>query len=257
MDVVLKSTKNFSPDNILGEGGFGIVYKGDLYGKHVAIKRCANAAMDTERLREFDGEIEVLGKLKHFNLVQLLGYCIHGNERILVYEYLSAGSLRDHLKQGGHTPLTWTQRVIIALDVARGIQYLHSMAHESFIHRDLKPSNILLDRDLRAKISDFGLVRPALDKDKVKIAGTFGYVAPEYANDAGNLTTKVDVFAYGVILMEMITGRGVIDNSFPEDERYLLPIFRRKVIGKDDLKKIVDPKMELNTDNWKVLFGVS
>ncbi|KAG8090788.1 hypothetical protein GUJ93_ZPchr0011g27338 [Zizania palustris] len=187
MEVLLEATDNFSEDCILGKGGFGVVFKGNLNGKLVAVKRCDGGTMGTKGHQEFLAEIDVLRKVRHRHLVALLGYCIHGNERLLVYEYMSGGTLREHLcdlQQSGYAPLTWTQRMIIALDVARGIEYLHGLAQETFIHRDLKPSNILLDQDLRAKVSDFGLVKPAKDTEKAlttRVAGTFGYLAPEYA----------------------------------------------------------------------------
>jgi Leucine-rich repeat (LRR) protein len=188
MSVLLKATNNFDEDYILGRGGFGVVFKGTLNGKLVAVKRCDSGTMGTKGLQEFMAEIDVLRKVRHRHLVALLGYCTHGNERLLVYEYMSGGTLREHLcdlQQSGYAPLTWTQRMTIALDVARGIEYLHGLAQETFIHRDLKPSNILLDQDLRAKVSDFGLVKLAKDTDKsmmTRVAGTFGYLAPEYAS---------------------------------------------------------------------------
>ncbi|KAJ1275440.1 hypothetical protein BS78_05G135600 [Paspalum vaginatum] len=191
MSVLLKATNNFDEGYILGRGGFGVVFKGTLNGKLVAVKRCDSGTMGTKGLQEFMAEIDVLRKVRHRHLVALLGYCTHGNERLLVYEYMSGGTLREHLcdlQQSGYTPLTWTQRMTIALDVARGIEYLHGLAQETFIHRDLKPSNILLDQDLRAKVSDFGLVKLAKDTDKsmmTRVAGTFGYLAPEYASACG------------------------------------------------------------------------
>ncbi|KAL5204845.1 hypothetical protein ABZP36_009716 [Zizania latifolia] len=262
MEVLLKATNNFSEDCILGRGGFGVVFKGNLNGKLVAVKRCDGGTMGTKGHQEFLAEIDVLRKVRHRHLVALLGYCTHGNERLLVYEYMSGGTLREHLcdlQQSGYTPLTWTQRMIIALDVARGIEYLHGLAQETFIHRDLKPSNILLDQDLRAKVSDFGLVKPAKDTEKAlttRVAGTFGYLAPEYAT-TGKVTTKVDVYAYGVILMEMITGRKVLDDSLPDDETHLVTIFRRNMLDKEKFRKFVDPTLELSAESWNSLLEVS
>lgn len=262
MSVLLKATNNFDEDYILGRGGFGVVFKGTLNGKLVAVKRCDSGTMGTKGLQEFMAEIDVLRKVRHRHLVALLGYCTHGNERLLVYEYMSGGTLRGHLcdlRHSGYTPLTWTQRMIIALDVARGIEYLHGLAQETFIHRDLKPSNILLDQDLRAKVSDFGLVKLAKDTDKsmmTRVAGTFGYLAPEYAT-TGKVTTKVDVYAYGVILMEMITGRKVLDDSLPEDEAHLVTIFRRNMVDKEKFRKFVDPTLELSAESWNSLLEVA
>ncbi|KAG8089778.1 hypothetical protein GUJ93_ZPchr0011g27997 [Zizania palustris] len=262
MEVLLNATNNFSEDCILGRGGFGVVFKGDLNGKLIAVKRCDSGAMGTKGQQEFLAEIDVLRKVRHRHLVALLGYCTHGNERLLVYEYMSGGTLQEHLcdlQKSGYTPLTWTQRMTIALDVARGIEYLHGLAQETFIHRDLKPSNILLDQDLRAKVSDFGLVKLAKDTDKsllTRVAGTFGYLAPEYAT-TGKVTTKVDVYAYGVILMEMITGRKVLDDSLPDDETHLVTIFRRNMLDKEKFRKFVDPKLELSAEAWNSLLEVA
>lgn len=262
INVLLKATNNFDEGCILGRGGFGVVFKGNLNGKLVAVKRCDSGAMGTKGLQEFMAEIDVLRKVRHRHLVALLGYCTHGNERLLVYEFMSGGTLREHLcdlQHSGYTPLTWTQRMTIALDVARGIEYLHGLAQETFIHRDLKPSNILLDQDLRAKVSDFGLVKLAKDTDKsmmTRVAGTFGYLAPEYAT-TGKVTTKVDVYAYGVILMEMITGRKVLDDSLPEDETNLVTIFRRNMLNKEKFRKFVDPTLDLNAEAWNSLLEVA
>ncbi|XP_066339926.1 receptor-like kinase TMK4 [Miscanthus floridulus] len=262
MSVLLKATNNFDEDYILGRGGFGVVFKGTLNGKLVAVKRCDSGTMGTKGLQEFMAEIDVLRKVRHRHLVALLGYCTHGNERLLVYEYMSGGTLREHLcdlQQSGYTPLTWTQRMTIALDVARGIEYLHGLAQETFIHRDLKPSNILVDQDLRAKVSDFGLVKLAKDTDKsmmTRVAGTFGYLAPEYAT-TGKVTTKVDVYAYGVILMEMITGRKVLDDSLPEDETHLVTIFQKNMLDKEKFRKFLDHTLELNAESWNSLLEVA
>ncbi|GAY51837.1 hypothetical protein CUMW_137330 [Citrus unshiu] len=148
------------------------------------------------RLKKFKSEFAVLTKVRHRHLVALLGYSLDGEERLLVYEFMSQGTLSRHLfnrKDEGLKPLEWSRRLIIALDVARGIEYLHGLAHESFIHRDLKPSNILLDHDMRAKVADFGLARLAPENGKhsteTRIAGTFGYLAPEYLENIVYLVT--------------------------------------------------------------------
>lgn len=188
IQVLRNVTNNFSEENILGRGGFGTVYKGELHdGTKIAVKRMESSVVSDKGLTEFKSEITVLTKMRHRHLVALLGYCLDGNERLLVYEYMPQGTLSQHLfhwKEEGLKPLDWTRRLAIALDVARGVEYLHTLAHQSFIHRDLKPSNILLGDDMRAKVSDFGLVRLAPEGKysiETRVAGTFGYLAPEYA----------------------------------------------------------------------------
>lgn len=194
IEVLRKATDNFSEKSILGRGGFGIVYKGELSdGTKLAVKRMEASMISGKGLHEFKAEIEVLTSVRHRNLVSLHGFCNNGSEKLLVYEYMPQGSLAEHLfeyKKMETLPLTWNQRVTIALDVARGVEYLHSMANQSFIHRDLKPTNILLGDDMRAKVCDFGLVRQAPDSNcsfETRLAGTFGYLAPEYAGMSWNL----------------------------------------------------------------------
>ena len=194
MQVLRQVTGDFSSQNILGSGGFGTVYRGELHdGTKIAVKRMESGALTSKGMSEFKSEISVLTKLRHRNLVSLRGYCLEGNERVLVYEFMPLGTLSQHLfdwEKLELEPLTWGARVSIALDVARAVEYLHSLAHQSFIHRDLKPSNILLGEGFRAKVSDFGLVRlaPADGKSSVetRLAGTFGYLAPEYAGKFWN-----------------------------------------------------------------------
>lgn len=188
IQVLRNVTNNFSNENILGRGGFGTVYKGELHdGTKIAVKRMESGVMSEKGLDEFKSEIAVLTKVRHRHLVALLGYCLDGNERLLVYEYMPQGTLSRYLfnwKEEGLKPLEWMKRLTIALDVARGVEYLHGLAQQSFIHRDLKPSNILLGDDMRAKVADFGLVRLAPDGKAslvTRLAGTFGYLAPEYA----------------------------------------------------------------------------
>ncbi|KAE8682991.1 putative receptor protein kinase TMK1 [Hibiscus syriacus] len=201
IQVSSEVTNNFSEENVLGRGGFGTVYKGELHdGSKIAVKRMESGVVSDKGLAEFKSEIAVLTKVRHRHLVTLLGYCLDGNERLLVYEYMPQGTLSRHLfnwEAEGLKPLEWTRRLTIALDVARGVEYLHGLAQQSFIHRDLKPSNILLGDDMRAKVADFGLVRLApLDGKQyieTRLAGTFGYLTPEYPV-TGRVTTKVDSF---------------------------------------------------------------
>lgn len=192
--VLREVTNDFSSDHIVGKGGFGVVYRGRLQdGTDIAVKRMMSVVVDDKGMDEFKAEIAVLTKVRHRHLVALLGYCAEDDERLLVYEYMPQGTLGQHLfeyKEYNWEPLTWKQRLIIALDVARGVEYLHTLALKCFIHRDLKPSNILLGDDMRAKVSDFGLVRPAPHgKNSVftRVAGTFGYLAPEYVGKYGYL----------------------------------------------------------------------
>ncbi|KAJ6923899.1 receptor protein kinase TMK1-like [Populus alba x Populus x berolinensis] len=189
VQVLRNVTKNFASENELGRGGFGVVYKGELDdGTKIAVKRMESGVISSKAIDEFQAEIAVLSKVRHRHLVSLLGYSVEGYERILVYEYMPQGALSKHLfhwKSSKLEPLSWKRRLNIALDVARGMEYLHNLAHRSFIHRDLKSSNILLGDDFRAKVSDFGLVKLAPDGEKsmvTRLAGTFGYLAPEYAD---------------------------------------------------------------------------
>lgn len=254
IQVLRSVTNNFSEENILGRGGFGTVYKGELHdGTKIAVKRMESGVITGKGLAEFKSEIAVLTKVRHRHLVALLGYCLDGDERLLVYEYMPQGTLSRYLfnwPAEGLKPLEWTKRLTIALDVARGVEYLHGLAHQSFIHRDLKPSNILLGDDMRAKVADFGLVRLAPEGKgsiETRIAGTFGYLAPEYAV-TGRVTTKVDVFSFGVILMELITGRKALDETQPEESVHLVTWFRRMHINKEMFRKAIDPTIDLNEE---------
>lgn len=263
IEVIRQVTDNFSERNIIGRGGFGVVYKGELHdGTKIAVKRMESTIMGTKGMNEFQAEIAVLSKVRHRHLVALLGYCVNGNERLLVYEYMPRGTLGQHLfewQQHGCPPLTWKQRVTIALDVARGVEYLHSLAQQSFIHRDLKPTNILLGDDMRAKVADFGLVRNAPDGKysvETRLAGTFGYLAPEYAA-TGRVTTKVDVYAFGVVLMEMITGRKALDDSMPDEKAHLVSWFRRVLINKDNIPKAIDQTLNPDEETLASIYRVA
>ncbi|GFQ05744.1 probable receptor protein kinase tmk1 [Phtheirospermum japonicum] len=250
VQVLRNVTKNFAPENELGRGGFGVVYKGELDdGTKIAVKRMEACVISSKALDEFQSEIAVLSKVRHKHLVSLLGYSVEGNERILVYEYMSNGALSKHLfhwKKLGLEPLSWKRRLNVALDVARGMEYLHTLAHQSFIHRDLKSSNILLGDDFRAKVSDFGLVKLAPDGEKsvvTRLAGTFGYLAPEYAV-MGKITTKADVFSFGVVLMELLTGMMALDEDRPEESQYLVAYFWQVKMSKDKLLSAIDPSLD-------------
>lgn len=256
VQVLRDVTKNFAPENELGRGGFGVVYKGELDdGTKIAVKRMEAGVISSKALDEFCSEISVLSKVRHRNLVSLLGYSVEGNERILVYEYMPQGALSTHLfnwKSLNLEPLSWKRRLNIALDVARGMEYLHTLAHQCFIHRDLKPSNILLADDFRAKVSDFGLVKPAPNGEKnsvvTKLAGTFGYLAPEYAV-TGKITTKADVFSFGVVLMELLTGRMALDEDRPDESQYLVAWFWNIKSSKEKLIAAIDPALDMKPES--------
>ncbi|CAN0923449.1 Receptor-like kinase TMK3 [Linum grandiflorum] len=251
VQVLKKVTDDFNSENELGRGGFGTVYKGRLEdGTMIAVKRMEAGVLNNSKgLGEFEAEIAVLSRARHRHLVSLLGYAIEGWERLLVYEYMSQGALSRHLfewRKFKMNPLCWTKRVGIALDVARGMEYLHSMARETFIHRDLKSSNILLGDDFRAKVSDFGLVKLAQNGQvsvATKLAGTFGYLAPEYAV-TGKITTKSDVFSYGVVLMELLTGLTALNDNRAEECRYLPDWFRHIRSDRGKIVDAIDPSLE-------------
>ncbi|KAL9240094.1 hypothetical protein vseg_014352 [Gypsophila vaccaria] len=263
IQVLRQVTDNFNENNVLGRGGFGVVYKGELHdGTKIAVKRMESGAMGTKGLKEFQAEIGVLTKVRHRHLVALLGSCVNGNERLLVYEYMPKGHLGQHLfewQEHNYPPLTWKQRVTIALDVGRGVEYLHSLAQTSFIHRDLKPSNILLGDNMRAKVADFGLVKNAPDGKysvETRLAGTFGYLAPEYAV-TGRVTTKIDVYAFGVILMELITGRKALDETMPDERSHLVTWFRRILINKENIRKSIDGVLDPDDETYEIICRVA
>lgn len=262
-EILRDVTEGFAEKNVLGKGGFGVVYKGTFPdGTMVAVKRMEAAVMSNKGLKEFQSEISVLSKVRHRNLVELKGYCAHRNERLLVYEYMAQGTLAQHLfeyQAMGVRPLEWTRRLSIALDVARGLEYLHGLAHKSFIHRDLKPSNILLDDKYAAKVSDFGLVKLAPENNfsvETRLAGTFGYLAPEYAV-TGRVTTKADVFSFGVVLMEMMTGRRALDETEAEENMHLVTWFRRTNTSPETFARCIDPTITMTEETLKSLNVVS
>ncbi|PQP97068.1 proline-rich receptor-like protein kinase PERK1 [Prunus yedoensis var. nudiflora] len=219
-EELLMATNGFSNANLLGQGGFGYVHKGVLpNGKVVAIKQLKAGSGQGER--EFQAEIEVISRVHHRHLVSLVGYCISGAQRMLIYEFVPNDTLEFHLHGKGRPTMNWPTRLKIALGSAKGLAYLHEDCQPKIIHRDIKASNILLDHNFEAKVADFGLAKVSLDTDthvSTRVMGTFGYLAPEYAS-SGKLTEKSDVFSFGVVLLELITGRQPIDKtqSFTDD----------------------------------------
>ena len=223
IDAIRSATANFSRKNIIGKGGYGNVYKGILPdGSQVALKRFKNCSASGDE--EFRHEVEVIASVRHVNLVELRGYCIattqlEGHQRIIVCDLMKNGSLHDHLFGWASTStdkkLSWPIRQKIAVGTARGISYLHNGIHPSIIHRDIKASNILLDDDFEPKVADFGLAKFAPDgvsHVSTRVAGTLGYLAPEYAL-YGQLTERSDVYSFGVLLLELLSGRKAIISS--------------------------------------------
>lgn len=219
------ATDDFNPANKVGEGGFGSVYKGMLKdGTMAAVK--VLSAESRQGLKEFLTEIKVIADIEHSNLVKLYGYCAEGNHRILVYGYLKNNSLAQTLLGGGHSNIqfNWPTRRKICVGVARGLAFLHEEVQPHIVHRDIKASNVLLDDELEPKISDFGLAKlfPAnLTHISTNVAGTAGYLAPEYAI-RGQLTRKADIYSFGVLLLEIVSGRSNTNRRFPLEEQYLV-----------------------------------
>ncbi|KAI8560684.1 hypothetical protein RHMOL_Rhmol04G0276100 [Rhododendron molle] len=217
------ATEDFNPANKLGEGGFGPVFKGTLNdGRVIAVKQLSVASRQGKD--QFVAEIATTSAVQHRNLVKLYGCCIEGNKRLIVYEYLENKSLDQALFGKTSLFLNWPIRVDICLGVARGLAYLHVESRLRIVHRDVKASNILLDSDLNPKVSDFGLAKLFDDKKthiSTRVAGTFGYLAPEYAM-LGQLTEKADVFGFGVVALEIVSGRPNTDSSLEEEKIYLL-----------------------------------
>ncbi|KAL0799089.1 hypothetical protein Bca101_054264 [Brassica carinata] len=264
--ILREATVDFSDGNVIGRGGFSVVYRGRLSdGTDIAVKRMGKKD-GLIGIDAFKCEVSVLSKVQHRNLVNLLGYCIEGGERLLVYQLMNQGPLSKHLydwRDEGLEPLHWTKRVKIALDVARGLEYLHTLSRQnrSYIHRDLKPSNILLGDDLRARVSDFGLVRSTAEgKDSFTTqtsAGTIGYLPPEYTM-AGRVSRKFDVFSFGVILMELITGEKAIEKTRCETGETAPHIsLRFKSLDQASLAKVTDKTIELTEETRASIYEVA
>ncbi|KAK9006570.1 hypothetical protein V6N11_018907 [Hibiscus sabdariffa] len=252
------ATKNFRQESVLGEGGFGKVYKGTLQatGQVVAVKQLdRNTVLEN---KDFLAEVAKLSRLQHPNLVNLMGYCADGDQRLLVYEFMPQGSLEDHLlgQKAQRKPLDWVTRMKIACGAAQGLEYLHDKTNPPIIYRDFKSSNVLLDEQLNPKLSDIGPEKldPSIDKMPMqsRAMGTYGYSAPEYSR-SGRLTPIADVYSFGVVLLELITGRRAVDTIKPVEEQNLVawaqPIFRdpkRFPEMADPLLKKQFPERDLN-----------
>ncbi|XP_074339745.1 putative serine/threonine-protein kinase PBL10 [Apium graveolens] len=251
------STRNFRPDSVLGEGGFGSVFKGWIDEQSLAASRpgtgivIAVKRLNKEGLqghKEWLAEINYLGQLSHPNLVRLIGYCLEDDHRLLVYEFMPKGSMENHLFRRGSyfQPLSWGVRMKVALGAARGLAFLHGVANQ-IIYRDFKTSNILLDSNFNAKLSDFGLARdgPTDDKSHVstRVMGTYGYAAPEYLS-SGHLTTKSDVYSFGVVLLEILSGKKAIDKNRPKGEHNLVDWAKPYLHNKRKVFRVFDPRLE-------------
>ncbi|XP_058094064.1 PTI1-like tyrosine-protein kinase 3 [Magnolia sinica] len=253
LDELKEKTENFGSKSLIGEGSYGRVYFATLNnGKAVAIKKL-DVSSEPESNVEFLTQISMVSRLKHENLVELLGYCVEGSLRILSYEFATMGSLHDilHGRKGvqGAQPgptLDWMQRVRIAVDAAKGLEYLHEKVQPSIIHRDIRSSNVLLFEDFKAKIADFNLSNQAPDMaarlHSTRVLGTFGYHAPEYAM-TGQLTQKSDVYSFGVVLLELLTGRKPVDHTMPRGQQSLVT-WATPRLSEDKVKQCVDPKLK-------------
>lgn len=251
------ATRNFKSDNVLGIGGFGTVFKGSVdektlapckagTGMVVAIKKLNPESL--QGFQEWQSEVNFLGRLSHPNLVKLLGYCWDDKELLLVYEFMQKGSLENHLfrRNPSIEPLSWQLRLKIATGAARGLAFLHT-SDKQVIYRDFKASNILLDGDYNAKISDFGLAKlgPSGGESHVttRVMGTYGYAAPEYIA-TGHLYVKSDVYGFGVVLLEMLTGLRALDTKRPNGQQSLVDWTRPSLSSKRKLKNIMDARVE-------------
>ncbi|XP_045829880.1 lysM domain receptor-like kinase 3 isoform X1 [Trifolium pratense] len=253
------ATNNFSEDNKIGEGGFGEVFYAELRGQIAAVKK-----MKMKASKEFYAELKVLTRVHHLNLVRLIGYCVEGF-LFLVYEYIDNGNLSQNLRDLEREPLPWSTRMQIALDSARGLEYIHEHTVRVYIHRDIKSENILLDKNFRAKVADFGLSKLADVENSTSSAivaeGTFGYMPPE--NAYGHISRKIDVYAFGVVLYELISAKAAVikidknefksleirTNESVDEYKSLVALFDEVIDDEEGLRKLVDPRLG---DNYSI-----
>nr|XP_043611761.1 probable receptor-like protein kinase At1g80640 [Erigeron canadensis] len=255
-ELLKTATNDFQESEILGSGGFGCVYKGQLDDKSfVAVKRLDNQTRDA--LKEFQTEVDILSRVQHPNIINLLGYCVHNETKLLVYELMENGSLDSQLHgPASGSNLTWHCRMKIALDTARGLEYLHEHCKPSVIHRDLKTSNILLDSKFNAKLADFGLaVTEGANSKNIKLSGTLGYVAPEYLLD-GKLTDKSDVYAFGVVLLELLLRRRPVEKLTSSECQSIVTWAMPQLTDRSKLPNAIDPVIR-DTMDLKHLYQVA
>ncbi|TYH74068.1 hypothetical protein ES332_D05G372600v1 [Gossypium tomentosum] len=253
LEELKEKTDNFGSNALIGEGSYGRVYYANLNdGKTVAVKKL-DVSTEPEPNVEFLTQVSMVSRLKHENFIELQGYCIDGNIRLLAYEFATMGSLHDvlHGRKGvqGAQPdpvLDWMQRVRIAIDAARGLEYLHEMVQPSVIHRDVRSSNVLIFEEFKAKIADFNISNQSPDMaarlHSTRVLGTFGYHAPEYAM-TGQLTQKSDVYSFGVVLLELLTGRKPVDHTMPRGQQSLVT-WATPRLSEDKVKECVDPNLK-------------
>lgn len=255
LNELKKATQSFRSHHLIGEGGFGYVYKGWIDESSFGTSRSGTAVVVAIKKLKPEGlqghkewlcEVNYLGQLHHPNLVKLIGYCVDGDNRLLVYEYMPKGSLENHLFRRSARPLSWALRMRIAIDAARGLSFLHN-SEEQVIYRDFKASNILLDSEFNAKLSDFGLAKngPTGDQTHVstQVMGTHGYAAPEYMA-TGRLTTKCDVYSFGVVLLELLSGRRAVEKTKTGTNQNLVNWARPFLGDKRKLFRIMDTRLE-------------
>ncbi|KAI4295534.1 hypothetical protein L6164_035573 [Bauhinia variegata] len=246
------ATGGYASSSLLGQGGFGYVHKGVLpNGKEIAVKSLKSTGGQGDR--EFQAEVEIISRVHHRHLVSLVGYAISESQKLLVYEFVPNKTLEYHLHGKGRPVMDWGTRLKIAIGSAKGLAYLHEDCHPRIIHRDIKAANILIEDNFEAKVADFGLAKFNADMDthvSTRVMGTFGYLAPEYAS-SGKLSEKSDVFSYGIMLLELITGRRPIDTTGEYEDDSLVDWARPLCINAmetGNFEGLVDPRLEKNYD---------
>lgn len=251
---LLEATSNFMPENMVGKGGSSHVYKGCLPdGKELAVK----IVKPTENaVKEFVQEIEIITSLKHKNLISLFGFCFEKNKFLLVYDFLSRGSLEENLhgNKKDRNDFGWEERYKVAVGVAEALDYLHNGCEQPVVHRDVKSSNVLLSNDFVPQLSDFGLASQVSSSAShmpcTDVAGTFGYLAPEYFMN-GKMSDKIDVYAFGIVLLELLSGRKPIDNDCPKGQESLV-MWAKPILKDNNISQLLDPQLGSGYNSHKI-----